>query len=147
MKTNISEISVGTWQVGGKWGSQFDHKNADQILNAAIERGINFNDTADAYENGLSETAVGRVVRSRSERIYLATKCGRQINLHVNEGYQPGVLQKYVEDSLKRMGLEVLDLIQLHCPPTEVYYRPEFFELFERLKEQGKILHLGLRGS
>ncbi len=141
---NISEISLGTWQVGGKWGTDFDNKSADHILNTAIDSGINFIDTADVYEAGLSETAVGRVVRSRSERIYVASKCGRQINPHVNEGYQPPVLQKYVEDTLKRTGLETLDLIQLHCPPNEVYYRPEIFELFDRLKEQGKILNLGV---
>lgn len=141
---NISEISLGTWQVGGKWGSAFDNKTADELLNTAIDNGVNFIDTADVYENGLSETAVGRVVRSRSERIYVATKCGRHINPHVSDGYQPKVLQKFVEDSLKRMGLETLDLIQLHCPPTEVFYRPEIFELFDRLKEQGKILNLGV---
>lgn len=141
---NISEISLGTWQVGGKWGSAFDNKTADELLNTAIDNGVNFIDTADVYENGLSETAVGRVVRSRSERIYVATKCGRQINPHINDGYQPKVLQKFVEDSLKRMNLETLDLIQLHCPPTEVYYRPEIFEMFDRLKDQGKILNLGV---
>lgn len=145
-KTNfkISEISLGTWQVGGKWGSDFNDKNADEILNTAIDAGINFIDTADVYSAGLSETAVGRAVRNRSERIYVATKCGRQINPHVNEGYQPKVLRKYIEDSLKRMQLETLDLIQLHCPPIEVYYRPEIFELFDRLKEEGKILNLGV---
>lgn len=141
---NISEISLGTWQVGGKWGSAFDDKTADELLHTAIDQGVNFIDTADVYENGLSETAVGRLVRSRSERIYVATKCGRHINPHVNEGYQPKVLQKFVEDSLKRMGLETIDLIQLHCPPTEVFYRPEIFEMFDRLKEQGKILNLGV---
>lgn len=141
---NISEISLGTWQVGGKWGKKFNHKSADQIINTAIDEGVNFIDTADVYEAGLSETAVGRVVRNRSERIFVASKCGRQINPHINEGYQPAVLQKYVEDTLKRTGLETLDLIQLHCPPTAVYYRPEIFELFNKLKEQGKILNLGV---
>lgn len=140
----ISEISLGTWQVGGKWGSTFNDKTADELINTAIDNGVNFIDTADVYENGLSETAVGRVVRSRSERIYVATKCGRHINPHVNEGYQPKVLQQFVEDSLRRTGLETLDLIQLHCPPTEVFYRPEIFEMFDRLKEQGKILNLGV---
>ncbi|MDI5894525.1 aldo/keto reductase [Flavobacterium algoritolerans] len=140
----ISEISLGTWQVGGKWGSPFNDKTADELINTAIDNGVNFIDTADVYENGLSETAVGRVVRSRSERIYVATKCGRHINPHVNEGYQPKVLQQFVEDSLRRTGLETLDLIQLHCPLTEVFYRPEIFEMFDRLKEQGKILNLGV---
>lgn len=145
-KTNfkVSEIALGTWQVGGKWGSPFDNNKADEIINSAIDQGVNFIDTADVYENGLSEMAVGRVVRSRSERIYVATKCGRFVNPHVNEGYQTKVLQKFVEDSLRRTGLDTLDLIQLHCPPSEVYFRPEIFELFDRLKEQGKIQNLGV---
>jgi aryl-alcohol dehydrogenase-like predicted oxidoreductase len=141
---DISEISLGTWQVGGKWGDDFSHETADKILNTAIDSGINFIDTADVYGGGESEKAVGRFVKSRSERIYVATKCGRQLNPHTNQAYQPAVLRKFVEDSLKNMGLETLDLIQLHCPPTEVYYRPEIFELFDRLKDEGKILNLGI---
>lgn len=140
----VSELSLGTWQVGGKWGSGFDDANAARILNAAIDQGVNFIDTADVYEDGRSEKAVGRVVRSRSEELFVATKCGRQIQPHVNAGYTPDVLQRYVEDSLRRTGLERLDLIQLHCPPTEVYYRPEIFERFEKLKQQGKIRNLGV---
>ncbi len=145
-KTNfkVSEISLGTWQVGGKWGSGFDNKLADHLINSAIDHGVNFIDTADVYESGLSETAVGRVVRSRSEQVYVATKCGRQINPHISDGYQPEVLREFVEASLKRTGLETLDLIQLHCPPSEVYYRPEIFGVFERMKEEGKIRHLGV---
>lgn len=140
----ISEISLGTWQVGGVWGDEFSHENADKILNSAADEGINFIDTADVYGDGESEKAVGRFVKSRSERIYVATKCGRQLNPHTNEAYQPAVLRKFVENSLKNMGLETLDLIQLHCPPTEVFYRPEIFELFDRLKDEGKILNLGI---
>ena len=140
----ISEISLGRWQVGGVWGDEFSHENADKILNSAADEGINFIDTADVYGDGESEKAVGRFVKSRSERIYVATKCGRQLNPHTNEAYQPAVLRKFVENSLKNMGLETLDLIQLHCPPTEVFYRPEIFELFDRLKDEGKILNLGI---
>lgn len=140
----ISEISLGTWQIGGKWGSDFSDKTAERTINTAIDKGINFIDTADVYEAGLSEAAVGRVVRSRSERIFVATKCGRQINPHTAENYTPEALTGYVEESLKRTGFEALDLIQLHCPPTEVYYRPEIFETFQKLKDQGKILHFGV---
>ena len=140
----ISEISLGTWQVGGKWGSKFDNKSADQIINTAIDNGVNFIDTADVYEDGLSEQAVGRVVKSRKEKIHVATKCGRQIDPHTAENYTPEKLVQFVEDSLKRTGLETLDLIQLHCPPTDVFYRPEIFETFDRLKEQGKIQNLGV---
>ena len=140
----ISEISLGTWQIGGKWGSDFSDNTAEKTINTAIDKGINFIDTADVYEAGLSEKAVGRVVRSRSERIYVATKCGRQINPHTSENYTPEVLTKYIEESLNRTGFEALDLIQLHCPPTEVYYRPEIFDTFQKLKDQGKILHFGV---
>ncbi|UII77323.1 aldo/keto reductase [Flagellimonas sp. HMM57] len=140
----VSEISLGTWQVGGKWGSGFDAKNAERILTEAVDNGINFIDTADVYENGKSEQAVGKLIRSRKEKVYIATKCGRFINPHVSEGYQPKVLREYVEQSLKNTGLEKLDLIQLHCPPTEVYYRQEIFEEFEKLKKEGKVSHLGV---
>lgn len=141
---NIAELSLGTWQVGGKWGSGFNNENADHILNTAIDSGINFIDTADVYESGLSERAVGKIIKARSEDVYIATKCGRQINPHVNDGYTTKALRNYVESSLKNTGLERLDLIQLHCPPTEVYYRPEIFELFDRLKDEGKIGALGV---
>ncbi len=141
---NISEISLGTWQVGGKWGEPFDHQNADKILNHAIDNGINFIDTADVYNDGDSEKAIGRLVKSRSERIYVATKCGRQLNPHVNESYTPKALRGFVENSLINMDLETIDLMQLHCPPTEVYYRPEIFDLFDRLKEEGKIINFGV---
>lgn len=141
---NISEISLGTWQVGGKWGVSFDEKNAENIINQAIDNGVNFIDTADVYSEGESERTVGKVVRARSEEVYVATKCGRQINPHVNEGYTPEILRGFVESSLRNTGLDKLDLIQLHCPPTEVYYRPEIFEEFEKLKAEGKIAHLGV---
>ncbi len=140
----ISETGLGTWQVGGKWGDAFSHENADNILNTAVDNGINFIDTADVYGSGESEKAVGRLVRSRKERIYVATKCGRKLSPHTDESYQPQVLRKFVEDSLKNMGLETIDLIQLHCPPTETFYRPEIFELFDTLKKEGKILNLGV---
>jgi aryl-alcohol dehydrogenase-like predicted oxidoreductase len=140
----VSEISLGTWQVGGRWGDPFNKTNAEIILNSAIDAGINFIDTADVYGDGLSEKMVGRVVRSREERVYVATKCGRRLSPHTSQAYTPEALRQFVEESLKNTGLETLDLIQLHCPPPEVYDRPEIFGLFERLKEEGKILHMGV---
>jgi aryl-alcohol dehydrogenase-like predicted oxidoreductase len=140
----VSEISLGTWQVGGRWGEPFDDKSADEIINRAIDLGVNFIDTADVYGGGGSEAAVGRVVRSRSEEVFVATKCGRKITPHVSEGYTPEVLEGFVHASLKNMGVETLDLIQLHCPPTQAFYRPEIFALFDRLKEEGKIRNMGV---
>ncbi|PIB34275.1 aldo/keto reductase [Reichenbachiella sp. 5M10] len=140
----ITEVALGTWQVGGQWGSGFDHRLAQNILAQAIEGGVNFIDTADVYEDGESEIAVGRAIKNAGKRIYVATKCGRQISPHLNEGYTPKVLRSYVEDSLRRLSLDCIDLIQLHCPPTQVFYRSEIFEEFDKLKDEGKILHLGV---
>lgn len=140
----ISEISLGTWQVGGRWGEPFDHARADEILNTAADLGVNFIDTADVYGDRQSEQAVGRLVRQRSERIYVATKCGRRLQPHTQEAYTVASLRGFVEDSLRNMQLETIDLIQLHSAPNEVYYRPELFELFDRLREEGKIRSLGV---
>jgi aryl-alcohol dehydrogenase-like predicted oxidoreductase len=140
----ISEVSLGTWQVGGRWGSGFDDASAERILEDAIDRGVNFIDTADVYENRQSEAAVARVARRHSERIYIATKCGRFVQPHLDENYTPEALRGFVEASLRNTGLEALDLVQLHCPPPAAYYRPEIFELFDVLKDEGKILHLGV---
>ncbi|MEB2782475.1 aldo/keto reductase [Algoriphagus sp. C2-6-M1] len=140
----ISEIGLGTWQVGGGWGKPFDPKIAEEILHTAFDHGINFVDTADVYDAGLSEAAVGEVVRQRSEKIYVATKCGRRIQPHINETYTVEKLRRHVEDSLRNTGLNRLDLIQLHCPPTSVYHRDEIFTLFEKMKSEGKIASMGV---
>ncbi len=140
----VSEISLGTNQLGGSCRAIFSHAAADRILNTAIDAGINFIDTADVYNFGNSEKAVGRVIRSRKERVYVATKIGRHLHPHIGLVYKPGALRKFVEESLRNLNLDCLDLIQLHCPPTDVYYRPELFELFDTLKQEGKILHFGV---
>lgn len=141
---NISELSLGTWQLGGKWGEPFSKETAEKILSSAIDSGINFIDTADVYNDGMSELAIGKFLKSRSERIYVATKCGRRLDPHISESYQPDILRRFIEDSLKRLKLETIDLIQLHCPPGKVYSRPEIFDLFDRLKDEGKILNMGV---
>ncbi|MDA3957876.1 aldo/keto reductase [Oceanispirochaeta sp.] len=140
----ISEIGLGTWQLGGRWGEDYKEESAQGILESAIDKGISFIDTADAYNDGRSEESIGTFLKNQSQRVVVATKCGRKISPHNNEGYTPEVLTRFVEDSLKRMNLETLDLIQLHCPPQQVYYRPEIFETFDKLKKQGKILNLGV---
>lgn len=140
----ISEIGLGTWQVGGGWGGEFNAKAADKILHTAMDAGINFIDTADVYDAGLSEAAVGKAVRERSEWIYVATKCGRQFNPHTSESYTADGIRKFVEASLKNMGIDTIDLIQLHCPPTEVYEREEIYDVFNSLKKEGKIQAMGV---
>lgn len=140
----ISEVGLGTWQVGGGWGKPFNPKIAEELLHAAFDKGVNFVDTADVYDAGLSEAAVGKAVRERSEKIFVATKCGRRIQPHVNEAYTAEKLRRHVEDSLRNTGLDRLDLIQLHCPPEPVFKRDEIFRLFEDLKTEGKIAAMGV---
>lgn len=140
----VSEISLGTWQLGGKWGDSYNKTSAERILNDAVDAGINFIDTADVYNSGMSELSIGKFLKSRSERIYVASKCGRRLNPHTNEAYKTDILRNHIEDSLKRLKVETLDLIQLHCPPPEVYTRPEIFALFDDLKKEGKILNMGV---
>lgn len=140
----ITEIGLGTWQVGGTWGQPFSHDNAEKILHEAINKGVNFIDTADVYSGGESEKAVGKVVKEYKHKIYVATKCGRRISPHTDGNYTPQILRQHVEDSLKNMGLECIDLIQLHCMPNDTYYRPEIFEEFDKLKQEGKIQYLGV---
>jgi aryl-alcohol dehydrogenase-like predicted oxidoreductase len=140
----ISEVSLGTWQLGGKWGEEYEENNAQEILYKAHEKGINFIDTADVYNEGQSEKSIGKFLKKISSRIYVATKCGRKLNPHTTSGYNKKNIASFVEDSLKRLDMESIDLIQLHCPPTEAYYRDEAFEALEDLKMEGKILHYGV---
>lgn len=141
---NVSEISLGTWQLGGGWGKPFDEKTASGILEAAIEEGINFLDTADVYDDLQSEKMVGRYVRNYRDKLHIATKIGRRIDPHISEGYTPEILERYVDDALVNTGLEYLDLVQLHCPPTPVYFRDEIFRKLEEIRSEGKVRHFGV---
>ena len=145
---HVSEVALGGWQIGGKWGSAFDGKTAHQTVNTAIDMGVNFIDTADVYDGGKSEHAIAEAVRNRADKntgdIVIATKCGRKLNPHISESYTPAAIRGFVEDSLANMGLTTIDIIQLHCPPTEVYYRPEIFDALAELKAEGKIAHYGV---
>ena len=140
----VSEISLGTWQLGGKWGTAYDRQNALKTLETAYEQGINFFDTADVYNGGESERSIGQFLKGKEGKAFVATKCGRQITPHVSSGYTGEAIVKYTEDSLERLGLDTLDLIQLHCPPTDVFYRPEIFETLQKLQQAGKIRHFGV---
>lgn len=140
----VSEVSLGAWQLGARWGEPFDEKVAMATLEKALEAGINFFDTADVYSDGLSERAVGKFVRAHRDTVRFATKCGRRLNPHTAAGYNEKNIRGFVEDSLKNTGLDCLDLIQLHCPPADVYYNPEVFDLLDRLVADGKIAHYGV---
>ncbi len=141
---NISEISFGAWAIGGDaWGSTSD---ADSLraLGRAIDLGVNFVDTADVYGNGHSEELVSRLLRERKEEIVVATKAGRRLNPHVAGGYDRANLTAFVERSLQKLGSDAIDLLQLHCPPSEVYEMPEVFGVLDDLVSAGKLRFYGV---
>jgi aryl-alcohol dehydrogenase-like predicted oxidoreductase len=140
---NVSEISFGAWAIGGSWGQQSDDESM-ATLHRAIDLGINFIDTADVYGDGRSERLIARLKRERSEKIIVATKAGRRLSPHTAAGYNEKNLTAFVERSLKNLETESLDLLQLHCPPTEVYYQPEVFEVLDKLVKAGKLRHYGV---
>lgn len=123
---DVSTISFGAWAVGGTWGRVDDTKSLE-ALHCALDRGVNFFDTADVYGEGRSERLLAQLRRDRSEPFYVATKAGRRLNPHTADGYNRENLTRFVERSLKNLEADTLDLLQLHCPPTSVYYRPEVF--------------------
>ena len=138
----VSEVSFGAWAIGGSWGDVDDEASL-LAMHRAVDLGVNFFDTADVYGDGRSERLIERLRLERSETIYVATKAGRRLNPHAAEGYNAENLEQFVDRSLTNLGVETLDLLQLHCPPTDVYYMPEVFEALEGLVEKGKLQFYG----
>jgi len=139
----VSDISFGAWAIGGFWG-HVSEEDAMATLNQAIDSGVNFIDTADVYGDGRSERLIAKLRKSRKEEIVVATKAGRRQPRHLADGYNRDNLTAWVEDSLRNLGTDALDLLQLHCPPTEVYYRPEVFGILDDLASAGKIRFYGV---
>ncbi len=139
----VSTVSFGAWAIGGSWG-EVSEADALAALRRAVELGINFFDTADVYGDGRSERLCGQLRREMGDMLRIATKAGRRLSPHSADGYNYENLRAFVERSLKNLDMEALDLVQLHCPPTDVYYRPEVFDALDRLVKEGKLLHYGV---
>ena len=140
----VSEIGFGAWAIGGNWGEVSEAQACDTLL-AALEGGTTFIDTADVYGDGRSEKIIRDVLKEwRGARPIVATKAGRRLSPHIAAGYTRANLEAFVDRSLANLGVETLDLVQLHCPPTEVYYKPEVFESLDALVTAGKIQHYGV---
>ncbi len=105
---------------------------------------MNFIDTADVYGDGRSERLVAQLKKERKEEIIVATKAGRRLDPHTAQGYNNANLTAFVERSLKNLDVDALDLLQLHCPPTEVYYMPEIFDVLDDLVQAGKLRYYGV---
>ena len=142
---NASEIGFGAWGIGGDaWGNT-DDKDSIAALNKAIDLGVNFIDTADVYGDGHSEQLIAQVRKQRSESLFIATKAGRRLKPHTAAGYNNrDNLTSFVERSLRNLEVEALDLLQLHCPPSEVYEMPEVFGILDGLQQQGKLRNYGV---
>lgn len=141
---SVSEIGLGTWQLGTRWGDPFNAEEARRILETADEAGITFVDTADVYNGGRSEEAIGDYLAAHPCRFYVTTKCGRRLNPHTESMYTPSAIAGFIEDSLRRLRLEKLDMVLLHCPPTSVFARDDIFRELDRQKALGKIAGYGV---
>lgn len=140
----VSDIGFGAWQIGGSWG-EVSEADGRAALNAALDAGMTFVDTADVYGDGRSEKIIAEVLKARGgKRPMVASKAGRRLNPHVADGYTKANIEAFIDRSLKNLEVDSLDLVQLHCPPTEVYYRPEMFEALEEIRKAGKIKHYGV---
>ena len=139
----VSEISFGSWAIGGTWGPVKDDEST-AALHKALELGVNFFDTADVYGDGRSERLLGQLRKDYEDKIYITTKAGRRLDPHTAEGYNRKNLSEFIERSLKNLGVDTIDLLQLHCPPTEIYYMPEVFGIMDDFVKEGKIRHYGV---
>jgi aryl-alcohol dehydrogenase-like predicted oxidoreductase len=139
----VSTVSFGAWAIGADWG-QVEKEDAIAALHTALDEGVNLFDTADVYGDGRSEKLLAQLKKERSEDFHIITKAGRRLNPHTADGYNRENLTRFVERSLVNLETETLDLVQLHCPPTEVYYRPEVFGVLDDLVQDGKIRYYGV---
>jgi aryl-alcohol dehydrogenase-like predicted oxidoreductase len=139
----VSTISFGAWPIGSDWG-RVDDTESMAALNRAIDLGVNFIDTADVYGDGRSEKLIGRLLKERKEEIFVATKAGQRLSPHTAEGYNLENLDAFVDRSLSNLDVDSIDLLQLHCPPTQVYSNPDVFRALDELRRKGKIRHYGV---
>jgi aryl-alcohol dehydrogenase-like predicted oxidoreductase len=139
----VSTISFGAWAIGGTWGPVEDRESI-KALNRAVDLGVNFFDTADVYGDGRSERLLAKLKKERKEQIIIATKAGRRLDPHTASGYTAKNLTAFIERSLVNLDVDAIDLVQLHCPPTEVFYMPEVFSALEDLAKAGKLHYYGV---
>jgi aryl-alcohol dehydrogenase-like predicted oxidoreductase len=139
----VAEISFGAWAIGGSWG---DVSEAEALgaLRTAVDEGVNFIDTADVYGDGRSERLIAQLKKERKEEIIVATKAGRRLPRQTVEGYTRSNLTAWIDDSLRNLAVGTLDLLQLHCPPTELYYRPDIFAWLDDFVKAGKVRYYGV---
>ena len=139
----VSELSFGTWAIGGSWGRVNDTESL-KGLQLAIDQGVNFFDTADVYGDGHSEELLAKATKGKEDQIHIATKFCRAGDIHDPSTYSKEQVRAYCEASLKRLNREAIDLYQVHCPPLDIIKQGEVFEALEDLKKEGKIKYYGV---
>ena len=139
----VSEIGLGCWAIGSEWGD-VSAADAREVLKTSLDKGINFFDTADVYGDGRSEKFVGELIKSTSEKIFVATKSGRRLNPHSPEGYNLKNIEGFIDRSLINLGVDCIDLLQLHCPPSEICPKKETYEMMDEIVKLGKIANYGV---
>jgi aryl-alcohol dehydrogenase-like predicted oxidoreductase len=140
----VSVVGLGCWQLGGDWGAVSEDDALD-VLRAALDAGVTFLDTADAYGDGRSEQLIGRLLRERPDAdVLVATKLGRRADPHVAEAYTPDAIRGWLDRSRRNLGVERIDLVQLHCPPTPVYSDDRVFDALDTLVDEGVLAAYGV---
>lgn len=139
----IGEVGFGAWQIGADWGAVSD-EDAAATLNAALDAGVTLFDTADVYGDGLSERRIAAFRKQRSEPFHVITKTGRRCTPHVSAEYNETNLNAFVDRSRQNLEVDTLELVQLHCPPTDVFEGTEQFEIMDAMVADGKIQHWGV---
>ena len=140
---NVSEIGIGCWAIGSEWG-EVSEVDAREVLKTSLDKGVNFFDTADVYGDGRSEKFVGELIKSTSEKIFVATKSGRRLNPHNAAGYNLKNIEGFIDRSLINLGIDCIDLLQLHCPPSEICPKIETYEMMDEIVRKGKIANYGV---
>ena len=141
---NVSEVGLGCWQIGWCWGDVTE-QDARDLLKKSLDEGINFFDTSDTYGDGRSEKFLSEIIKSTSEKIYVTTKLGRRIRgTNYPKGYKQEPMEEFIDRSLMNLGIECIDLLQLHCPPSEIISKKETFEMMDKKKKKGKVANYGV---
>ena len=142
---NVSEVGLGCWQLGWGWGEVISNKNVKEILKKTLDKGINFFDTSDTYGDGRSEKFLSEMIKSTSEKLYVSTKLGRRVRgTNYPKGYKQEPMEEFVDRSLINLGVECIDLLQLHCPPSDVISKKETYEMMDKIVKKGKIMNYGV---
>jgi aryl-alcohol dehydrogenase-like predicted oxidoreductase len=142
---NVSEVGLGCWQLGWGWGNIVSEQDVRELLKETIDKGINFFDTSDTYGDGRSEKFLSEIIKSTSEKIYVSTKLGRRVRgTNYPKGYKHEPMEEFIDRSLINLGIECIDLLQLHCPPSEIISKKETFDTMDEIVKKGKVANYGV---